>query len=97
MLIWPARKHSRVWNARHCWKVKGGTTGYGNARSLQPCEQHALCKMAYSVEESESIAKTFYKTSIYLQWEPVSEEIRLATSTGKTCNQPYVIEVWIKW
>jgi hypothetical protein len=32
-------------------KIKGGTTGCGNIRSLQPSKQCVLCKMAYSTEE----------------------------------------------
>jgi len=40
------KKHTEVWNAPHCWMI----TGRGNVWSLQPNEQHALRKMAYSVE-----------------------------------------------
>jgi hypothetical protein len=44
-------------------KVKGGTTGCGNVRSLDPSKQCALCKMAYSGEKYVFNVKTFYQTS----------------------------------
>jgi hypothetical protein len=46
-------------------KVKGGITGCGNVRSSQLRKQHALWKMAYSMEEHVFIVKTFYQTSSF--------------------------------
>jgi hypothetical protein len=54
-------------------KIKGGTTGCRNVSSLQPSKQHALCKMAYSVEHM-SIVKNILPNQM--------------TGTSKICSQP---------
>jgi len=44
-------------------RVKGGTTGCRNVRSLQESKQRPLCKMAYSVEEHVFTVKTLHETN----------------------------------
>jgi hypothetical protein len=45
---------------------KGGTTGYGNVMSLQPVKQHALSKMAYSMDECVCVLSKHFTKPLVL-------------------------------